>query len=250
MFDLMKPYEVTVGEVQFFVMNADDQVPASFFLMASTAPQKSIIRIAGGCRGMDEDDKTLMLEYFLKAFDGFAGVAFTGATRELNKDGSINMMVTDMAGAIAASNPGCIALGTAPRTYRLRMIGESHLIVSEYGAIPNPDQAGALYIQADPEKSLDWDGDLAVYQKIMMGLHLYADFKAGLVVWNGGAVTKVEAQQAAAKGWPVILIAGSGRMADQLAEDKDFIRQMNVHTVNTDPEELQALLLALGFIIK
>ena len=58
-----------------------------------------------------------------------------------------------------------------------------------------------------------------------------AGWKTGLIVWNGGGVVMTEAVMALRRKYPVIVIAGSGRSADEIlklaeAKDADFIQKI------------------------
>lgn len=242
---------VTVPDGTYvFVMDPrHEQVPNPFVLLASNAAAKKCIRIAGGCKGMTAEDKVAMLHFFEKAFSGYAGVAFSGGTRQL-KDDQTDPMITDVPGAIAAGNKGCIALGTMPRTDTLRLTGESVFTLDAYGTIANPSMAAVLIVQKGAEGKLDWDGDLPSYFDTMLNWQNFAGFQLGMVAWNGGAITKDEILKSIANKWPTILIEGSGRACDELiAEYKAGEKPAYVHIVSKEnPEALRALLVDLGFI--
>lgn len=250
--DRTKPLEVATptGKVILIVMDAGDLLPASFALTATQAAHRVAVRIAGGCKGMSLEDKIHMFEYFETAFRGFRGMVMSGATRQLTSEGLLDPMVTDIPGFIVAQNPGSIALGTAPRTAAFNLTGPMILTVDKYGTVPNPTQSAALYVQNGPDGTLDWNGDVAVYIRLMEHLREYAGFTAlGLIVWNGGAVTKEEALTVASKGWPVFIVQGSGRIADELAADASYTSQPNVHIVSkNNPDTLRQELIAANFI--
>lgn len=212
------PFTVTApeGKVNLIVMNATDGLPAAFALMGTRAEQKVAIRLAGGCKGMNGDDKTNMIDFFRTALEGFRGLIWSGGTRAV-RDGEVDIMVTDVPGVIAADNPGCVALGTTPRTDMLRLQGESRLVLDEWGQFLNPTMSGILVVQNGPDGQMEWDGDVDTYFRLMENWRQYAGFSAiGLIAWNGGEVTRDEIYRAAKKGWPVILIRGSGRVTDEI----------------------------------
>lgn len=223
-----EPFKVTAqgGKVTLLVMDAKDGIPAAFALMATVAEKKVAIRISGGCKNMTVADKEAMISFFLEGMRGFKGLAFSGATRQTTEDGMIDPMVTDVPGAIAAENPGCVALGTAPRTDLLTLQKDSRLVLDSYGTSPNPDMKGILLVQDGAEGKLDWDGDLPVYFTMMEQLRSHAGFTAlGLISWNGGEVTRKEIIGSVRRGWPTILIRGSGRVTDEIIcsiEKNDF----------------------------
>ncbi|MFH1597861.1 MAG: hypothetical protein ABIB97_02205 [Patescibacteria group bacterium] len=214
------PYAVTApgGKLNLMVMDASDGVPAAFALMGTLAERKVALRLGGGCKGMDTNDKAAMLAYFRDALRGFNGLIWSGGTRQVDGNDQVNPMVTDVPGVIAAENPGAVALGTVPRVEMLTLQQDSRLVLDQWGTVPNPTMSGILVVQNGPDGELDWDGDVDTYIAMMESWRTYANFTAlGLVAWNGGAVTEQEIIKAASKGWPVILIKGSGRVTDEIA---------------------------------
>lgn len=257
------PHHITApgGKVTLLIKDAKEGIPAAFALMATRADHKVAIRITGGCKGMTTADKTAMLDYFSKAFAGFRGLAFSGATRQTDKDGNLDPMVTDVPGVIAANNPGCIALGTAPRTDLLSLQGDSRLVLDSYGTAPNPTMSGILLVQKGADGNLDWNGDLADYFNMMGQLRDHAGFThLGVIAWNGGEITREEIQMSAQRGWPTIIVKGSGRVADEIAtavEAGNFSGFGNLpknqtnHIIivnHNDPAGLRQVLISQGFL--
>lgn len=217
---LARPFAVTTpeGQTTLLVMDAKrDGLPAAFALMGTRASRKVALRISGGCKGMGPEDKGQMLEMFREAFQGYDGLVWSGGTRQIASDGTVDPMVTDLPGVIAVDNPGCVALGTCPRTALLRLKGDSRLILDDYGTAPNPTMSGILIVQDGPDGTLDWDGDLEAYFRLMDQWRDHAGFTAlGLVAWNGGPVTRDEILRSAKRRWPTILVRGSGRATDEV----------------------------------
>ena len=259
------PYTVTApnGKVRLLVMNATDGLPSAFALLGTTAEQKVAVRLAGGCKGMSPEDKEEMLGLFGEALRGFKGVIWSGATRQLDKNGETDPMVTDVPGAIAAENPGCVALGTLPRVEMLTLQDESRLVLDQWGTVPNPGMAGILVVQNGPDGESGWDGDVKTYAALMNQWRDCGGFKAlGLISWNGGAVTKDEVIMSIKQGWVTILVEGSGRATDELiAEiraddigskfaDHGLPKNWREHTeiVPKVPEFLRAVLIEHGFL--
>lgn len=255
------PYTVTTpdGKVNLVIMNADDGLPAAFSLMGTRAEHKVALRIAGGCKGMNADDKAEMIEFFSKAFEGYRGLVWSGGTRAVTSEGEIDLMVTDVPGVIAAGNPGSVALGTTPRTDMLRLQDESRLVIDKWGQMLNPSMSGVLIVQNGPDGSMEWDGDLNAYFDLMEKWRQYADFTAlGLIAWNGGDITKDEIYRAAKKGWPVMLVQGSGRATDEVIEriecddptlPDDIGTHENIFLVErTEPGMLRTALAEAGFL--
>lgn len=224
------PFKVGVaGGSQIHVMNPNEQVPNSFYALAGTATDKCIIRIGGGCKGMDDAAKQHMVQFFLKAFDGYRGVLFTGANRGFKSDGEIDLMVTELAGLIAeANNYQCIALGSVPRTgvmgidgdystfrlslndrYTLQPNHAANLIIQSSAADVNPD-----YSSPDGPK---WDLDLPAFVEFMSKLQ-DAGFNCGWTGWDGGGITRDEAILCAERYWPVLINKNTGRFCNEAEE--------------------------------
>jgi len=253
------PYTVSVegGKIPLVIMNANDGLPAAFALMGTNVEMKVAIRLGGGCKGMGVEDKKQMIDFFLSAFSGYQGLVWSGATRQVDKNGQLDPMVTDVPGLIAAANPGCIALGTLPRVDLLTLQKDLRLVLDEWGTIPNPTQSGILIVQNGPDGKLDWNGDVDIYLRIMENWRDYAKFsRLGLIAWNGGTITKEEIEKSAARKWPTILVRGSGRVTDEIIakivngyEDlPDYFRGEHVMIVpKEDPPYLRRKLWNAGF---
>lgn len=219
---LTQPFKVTApgGQTKLLVMDAKkDGLPAAFALMGTTARRKVALRISGGCKGMGPEDKGQMIEMFRAAFRGFGGLVWSGGTRQFTGDGAVDPMVTELPGVIAAENEGCVALGSCPRTALLRLQGDSRLVLDDYGTAPNPTASGILIVQDGPDGALGWDGDVEAYLRLMDQWRDHAGFTAlGLVAWNGGPITRDEILRSAKRGWPTILVRGSGRATDEVID--------------------------------
>ena len=252
------PYRISAEKIHLVVMNATEGLPSAFALLGTRAAKKVAIRLLGGCKGMGPADKEEMLDFFSFAFNGFRGLIWSGGTRQVTENGEIDPMVTDMPGVIAQANPGCIALGTIPRVDMLSLQGDSRLVLDQYGNVPNPDMMGLLIVQNGADGQGDWDTDVPVYVNMMKQWKAYAGFTAlGTVAWNGGAITEKEIFLSAQQGWMTVLIEGSGRVADEIAEkyqagDSELLAKLPrdhrmVVVSKNDPEELTDVLQTHGF---
>lgn len=244
------------GKTYLLIQDKRDQIPTTFALMATRAGEKVCLRISGGCKGMNGDDKRAMIGFFLMALEGFKGMIWSGGTRQFDKDIVLDPMVTDIPGFIATANPECIALGSAPRTDILRLTGESHLTLDDYGTAPNPSMNAILLVQDGAENKLDWDGDLNAAFELMFNLKAHAGFKqVGVIAWNGGPITRDEVMRSVKNGWPTYVIKGSGRAADEIAAELEAGTLApspgNLFVVDKDdPIALRQALQSFGFIAR
>lgn len=245
--------------MKLLVKNQNESIPGKFALAASLADDKVAIRISGGCKHMGPEDKLSMLQFFLIAFDGFKGLIWSGATRAVDAEGNIDPVVTEIPGVVRSQNPLCVALGSAPRVDTLRLMGESRLVLDKYDNVPNPALNAMLLVQKNANDALDWDGDVDDAFDFMADLMSDGGFsQAGIVAWNGGPVTKKEIEKSAARGWPTILVRGSGRETDIYIEkfeagDAALLSALPKNHLVTivdrkDPSTLRDALVKFGFI--
>jgi hypothetical protein len=214
------PDEVTCasGRVELQVTGAGDPPPLDFGLMATLVADRVIFRLAGGCKGLTDDLKERLLRYVCDALLGYAGAVFSGGTRDA-KDGRVDIMITEIALAVARMNPGTVLLGTFPRTEgNFGMVEGSRLVVGKYDTRPNPGYDGLLAVQDGADGELEWDGDIPLYQKLFRHLRRSAGFRqAGVVAANGGDATVTEIMTAARAGQPTVLVHGFQRKTDEIA---------------------------------
>ena len=161
-----------------------------------------MILLFGGASGLDNSRKAHLATLFA---DGVTPVA--AELGALIIDGGTQSGVMAIMGeAVAQSHTTVQLLGIAPE-----------------GKITNPEIAGASKIpegaSLEPNhshfvlvKSNDWGGETTTM------LELARAFKAQTVaiLVNGGAIAGDEALQSARNGWPLLVIEGSGRFADEV----------------------------------
>ncbi|MBY0359698.1 MAG: hypothetical protein K2W82_16975 [Candidatus Obscuribacterales bacterium] len=221
----------------FFVQSSGQAAPAAFTGLVNTpGAAREVIRIAGGCKGLPAEFQTGMMRYFQEAFrlvdaDGnttreYTGTVFSGGTANADESGDLkNDMVTN-APAYLAAIYRCIAISTTPRTAHMALDRRAGgVVVDDYGGRIDHRQHGALVTQPSVlDEVFDWDGDLDLYLGMMEGWQ-QAGFKTGVLVLNGGDVSRREIYKALKLGLPVIVIEGSGREADAFVKayrDGDF----------------------------
>src|SRR6058998_3696749 len=167
------------------------------------APPRAVILLFGGASGLDNSRKAHLATLFA---DGVTPVA--AELGALIIDGGTQSGVMAIMGeAVAQSHTTVQLLGIAPE-----------------GKITNPEIAGASKIpegaSLEPNhshfvlvKSNDWGGETTTMLKLARGFN--APIVAILV--NGGKIAADEALQTARNGWPLLVIEGSGRFADELS---------------------------------
>jgi hypothetical protein len=224
-------------------------------LSITRAKQRHIVRLTGGCGYMSAGDTAGLYELFTKAFRGFEGAILFGGTRMLQKD-DVEVIVpgiTEIAPLIRQTCPGSVILGVVPKSEDLRLT-QYGLVVSDevrndYLTIVHPEQDQCLIVQQSADEGVDWDAEWQECLRIIGDLRQFAQWQSVLVAYNGGSVTEREILATAEQGWPVILIAGSGRKTDEYAMNADFIKQYpNVMVVEKSSESLRRGLIALGAI--
>ncbi len=167
------------------------------------ASPRAVILLFGGAAGLEDSRKTRLATLFAEGVTPVA--AELGA---LIIDGGTQSGVMAMMGeAVAQSHTTVQLLGIAPE-----------------GKITNPEIAGASKIpegvSLEPNhshfvlvESNHWGGETTTM------LELARAFKAQTIaiLVNGGAIAGDEALQSVHNGWPLLVVEGSGRFADEVS---------------------------------
>lgn len=164
----------------------------------------AVILLFGGAAGLDDSRKAHLATLFAEGVTPV--VAELGA---LIIDGGTQSGVMAIMGEAVAQHPGtCQLLGIAPD-----------------GKITHPEISGASTVsdgtRLEPNhshfvlvESKEWGGETTKM------LELARAFNAATVaiLVNGGAIAADEALQSVRNGWPLLVLEGSGRFADELSE--------------------------------
>jgi hypothetical protein len=167
------------------------------------ASPRAVILLFGGAAGLDDSCKAHLETLFA---EGVASVA--AELGALIIDGGTQSGVMAMMGEAVAARPGtCQLLGIAPK-----------------GKIAHPEIAGASAVSdgasLEPNHSYfvlvesnEWGGETPKM------LELAREFNAPIVaiLVNGGAIAADESLQSVRNGWPLLVVEGSGRFADELS---------------------------------
>lgn len=182
-------------------------LPASSLLRALGIPQpRSLIMIAGGAAEMDERDLARLASLFSEGIAHFAAVH-----QALVIDGGTQSGVMELMGQGVAQQPQRPALlGISP--------AENVIYPGK-----TPSQNATEQVPLDPNHSHfvlvdshEWGGETETMYALAEVYSQSCPSVAILV--NGGAIAKNEVLYNARQRRPIIVIEGSGRLADQIVE--------------------------------
>ena len=167
------------------------------------ASPRAVILLFGGASGLDNSRKAHLATLFA---DGLTPVAAELGALIID-GGTQSGAMAIMGEAVAQSRAKVQLLGIAPK-----------------GKITNPEIAGASKIpegaSLEPNhshfvlvESNDWGGETTTMLELARGFN--APIVAILV--NGGKIAADEALQSARNGWPLLVVEGSGRFADEVS---------------------------------
>lgn len=243
----------TVPALRF--QSAGDE-SAKFALRLTQAQERIVVRITGGCGLMTDADAQGLIELYTKSFvPDFAGAMLFGGTRMVLRDfptGRV-MGITEVVPHIRKGCPRAVTLGIVPRTEEMKL-ADYGLVVSDdpssdYVTIVHPEQDLCLIVQRSADEEESWDAEWRECLRMMEQLREYAGWKSLLICYNGGSVTERELLAHAKRGWPVLLLAGSGRKTDEYAANEEFLRaHPSVHVADRSVASFRRVLKKLGVI--
>jgi hypothetical protein len=167
------------------------------------ASPRAVILLFGGAAGLNDSRKTRLATLFS---DGVIAVA--SELGALIIDGGTQSGVMKIMGeALAARPERCQLLGVAPKG-KVTQPEISGASVVPDGAPLEPNHSHFVLVESN-----EWGGETPKM------LELARAFNAPIVaiLVNGGAIAADEALQSVRNGWPLLVIAGSGRFADELS---------------------------------
>lgn len=184
------------------------------------ASPRAVILLFGGAGGLDESRKSHLATLFV---EGVIPVAAEMGVLIID-GGTQSGIMAIMGEAVARSREAVQLLGIAPK-----------------GKITNPEIAGASKIlegaSLEPHHSHfvlvecnKWGGETMKMFEVARAFN--APIVAILV--NGGAIATDEALQSVRNGWPLLVIEGSGRLADKLSaavHDAQFAKSAEVSEI-------------------
>ncbi len=237
------------------------------------ARDPSLVRITGGCGLMEASHWKGMLRLFRDSFAGFGGAILVGGTRMLVEENgqptsTIKPGITEIPMVLRRACPDAVIGGLVLGTERYNVgektvlfdrqpwsLGQRYAEQNKFTTILNPEIEYFMYVDhANLPGNRKWDAE---YQDaISIAKTMCTSERPGLrkfdpllVVYNGGGTTEREVRAWCDLKWPVMLIEGSGRIADTLAHDASFLAEnKNVFTVDRDAELINLMLQARGII--
>jgi SLOG in TRPM, prokaryote len=186
------------------VITAPPEADAQSILKAlDFAQPRALIMVFGGAKGLDDSRKARLAELFIDAIAPAA--AELGA---LIMDGGTQSGVMAMMGeAVARDGRRSQLLGVAPAGKVTYSGGPSDAGLAD-GAPLEPNHSYFVLVESN-----EWGGETTTMLELARALN--APIVAILV--NGGAIAADEALQSVRNGWPLLVVEGSGRFADELS---------------------------------
>lgn len=162
----------------------------------------ALIMLFGGAKGLDDSRQARLTDLFTDAIAPAA--AESGA---LVIDGGTQSGVMAMMGeAFARDGRGSQLLGIAPAG-KVTYPGAPSDASIVNGAPLEPNHSHFVLVESD-----EWGGETGTMFKLAEALNV----AVATMLVNGGEVAGSEALQSVRNGWPLLVVEGSGRFADEL----------------------------------
>ena len=233
------------------------------------------LRVTGGC-GLLDQEHYYGLRNVQAALTGgirgsktlprFAGFCAFGGTRMIGRNNPSKIVpgITEVVPPINKYCPQAKTLGIIAKVGDMKH--SSHgIIVSDdcdkskpldeqYVTIVHPTQDAILLVQPSADQHASWDDEAKECIEIADQLRK-GHWQGLMLVYNGGGVVEREILRWAALGkqdpfWRTLLVRGSGRKADQYANDRVFLEEHpTVHVCDNTVEDIRAKLLHLGALV-
>jgi len=180
--------------------------PAASILKALDLGQpKALIMLVGGAAGLEESLKPRLVQLFSR------GIAHAVADRNaLIIDGGTQAGVMAMMGqGVADRGRNSILLGVVPAGKVTYPGGPSEECIED-GAPLDPNHSHFVFVESN-----EWGGETETMYELAGELSKEIPILTVLV--NGGEVAKHEVLESIRHGWAIIVIKGTGRLADEIA---------------------------------
>ena len=179
---------------------------------------KALIMISGGAGKLDEKLKPRLTQLFSR---GVARAAI-----------DINAVLID--GGTCSGVMEMVGQGVADRGYKTPLIGVSPAPLICYKGYPTEEKGESTEISFNDERvpldkhhshfvlvdTPDWGGEANVMYDLGDSLTRAEgqSIPAVTILVNGGCLSRLEVLRSVRLGWPIIVVAGSGRLADDIAK--------------------------------
>jgi len=166
---------------------------------------KALILIFGGASGLDESLKPRILQLFSRSIARAA--IKTGA---VIMDGGTKAGIMEIMGqAVADQGRKSILLGVAPSGKVTYPEGPAEGSI-ENGAPLDPDHSHFVLVESE-----EWGGETEMMFKLAKSLS--DKIPVVSILANGGEISKKEVLLSVRQGWPLIVIEGTGGLADDIS---------------------------------
>lgn len=167
------------------------------------AQPRALIMVFGGAKGLEDSRKAGLAELFTSAVAPVAAEA--GA---LVIDGGTQSGVMAMMGeALAREGQDSQLLGIAP-VGKVTYPGGPNDANIGGGAPLEPNHSHFVLVESD-----EWGDETGTMFKLAEALNV----AVATILINGGQIAENEALRSVRNGWPLIVVEGSGRFADELS---------------------------------
>jgi hypothetical protein len=169
----------------------------------NVAQPNALLMVFGGAKGLEDSRKARLAELFTSA------VAPTAAELGvLVIDGGTQSGVMAMMGeALARDGRESQLLGIAPAGKVTYPGGPSHANIGD-GAPLEPNHSHFVLVESD-----EWGSETGTMFKLAETLNV----AVATMLINGGHIAESEALRSVRNGWPLLVVEGSGRFADELS---------------------------------
>jgi SLOG in TRPM, prokaryote len=164
---------------------------------------QALIMVFGGAKGLDESRKARLAELFRNAI----APAVADASALVIDGGTESGVMAMMGEALARNGRESQLLGIAPAGKVTYPGHQSDANIVD-GAPLEPNHSHFVLVESD-----EWGGETGTMFKLARALNVAV---ATLLI-NGGQIAESEALRSVRNGWPLLVIEGSGRFADQLS---------------------------------
>lgn len=232
---------------------------AQFVFNLTRRVRSFMLAMTGGCGYMSAQDGQ-NLKIIEEALKGYKGFTINAATqmRSLDDPETIVPSINDVFPNIKPFCPESVMLGIAIKQTTMRM-SKWGVVVSDstqnrtFTVIPCNTQLDAILLyQPGVDTSSPWETEWKE-RTDLVGTLVSSGWKSLLLVYNGGKITESEVRCWAKHGksnpdsWPVVLIRGSGRIADTFADDTAFLDEHpSVHVADLEIHSIRSTLHNLG----